>query len=36
MSENDRTDVSEDIDFKLIAHASELFIITDLVLRLTL
>ena len=36
MSEYDRTDVSEDIDTKLIAHASELFIITDLVLRLTL
>ena len=29
-------DVSEDIDTKFIAHASELFIMTDLVLRLTL
>ena len=32
MPEYDRTDVSEDIDTKLIAHASALFVITDLVL----
>lgn len=36
MPEYDRADVSEDLDTKLIAHASELYVITYLVLRLTL